>query len=240
MQVEIIKWDKYNARSDVKHPTWFRMDHSLFDDPQLFELNGYDLLTFIYLLSLASKKSAAAVNISPNHAEKVGRIPKKFLKSAIAKLAEVGVIRTDADVHDRMRTDTSSTLQTLQTDKTDNTDTGRAESLFELAALWNETIGEGFPKVEECNGTRLTHARARWKAKPQPQYWIEVFRKVSQNDFLSGGGDKGWVATFDWIVKPGNAAKVMEGTYDRKPGANGSNPADEWLKKKMKEQEQSA
>lgn len=48
---------------------------------------------------------------------------------------------------------------------------------------------------------------------------LEAIRKVDQSDFLKGGGDKGWTATFDWFIKPDNFAKVLSGNYDSKPKA---------------------
>jgi hypothetical protein len=42
---------------------------------------------------------------------------------------------------------------------------------------------------------------------------------VENSDFLSGRSGK-WRATFDWIVTPSNAVKIIEGNYsggDEKP-----------------------
>ncbi len=42
---------------------------------------------------------------------------------------------------------------------------------------------------------------------------LRAIRNVGESSFLRGGGDKGWVCTFDWLIKPGNFAKVLEGNY---------------------------
>ena len=43
---------------------------------------------------------------------------------------------------------------------------------------------------------------------------LRAIRNVGESSFLrGGGGDKGWVCTFDWFVKPANFAKVLEGNY---------------------------
>ena len=41
---------------------------------------------------------------------------------------------------------------------------------------------------------------------------IEFLKKVENSDFLSGRSGK-WRATFDWIVTPSNAVKIIEGNY---------------------------
>lgn len=51
---------------------------------------------------------------------------------------------------------------------------------------------------------------------------LRAIRNVGESSFLRGGGDKGWVCTFDWLIKPGNFAKVLEGNYtDGAVQANG-------------------
>lgn len=50
----------------------------------------------------------------------------------------------------------------------------------------------------------------------------EAFRKAEASDFLTGNNDRNWNATFDWILKDANFAKVLDGNYDnrKKPTVN--------------------
>ena len=41
---------------------------------------------------------------------------------------------------------------------------------------------------------------------------IDYLKKVESSDFLSGRSGK-WRATFDWIINPSNAVKIIEGNY---------------------------
>ena len=41
---------------------------------------------------------------------------------------------------------------------------------------------------------------------------IDYLKKVENSDFLSGRSGK-WRATFDWIIAPSNAVKIIEGNY---------------------------
>ena len=58
--------------------------------------------------------------------------------------------------------------------------------------------------------------RQRWLENPDPQFWVEVIKKLDQSDFCAGDNDRGWVANFDFLLKPETATKVTEGCYDRK------------------------
>ena len=42
---------------------------------------------------------------------------------------------------------------------------------------------------------------------------LKMISMAGESDFLSGENDRGWKATFDWLMKPGNFIKVLEGNY---------------------------
>jgi hypothetical protein len=41
-----------------------------------------------------------------------------------------------------------------------------------------------------------------------------LFQKAAVSTFLTGGGKTGFKATFEWLLKPANARKVLNGDYD--------------------------
>lgn len=45
-----------------------------------------------------------------------------------------------------------------------------------------------------------------------------LFTKAEASDFLKGANNKDWTASFDWLIKDSNMAKVLNGNYDNKPG----------------------
>lgn len=47
----------------------------------------------------------------------------------------------------------------------------------------------------------------------------EVIRKAAQSDFLNGGGKTGFVANFEWLMRPANFPKVLDGNYDNREPA---------------------
>lgn len=55
---------------------------------------------------------------------------------------------------------------------------------------------------------------------------IDYLKKVESSDFLSGRSGK-WRATFDWIINPSNAVKIIEGNYSGKAKANSSYDIDD-------------
>lgn len=53
--------------------------------------------------------------------------------------------------------------------------------------------------------------------------WERLFKTVAESDFLCGKKTD-WKASFDWIIKPANRQKILEGAYKntKKPNQNGN------------------
>lgn len=71
-----------------------------------------------------------------------------------------------------------------------------------------------YPKLKALTDNRKKAIKARLK-----RYSIADFEKVFKNaeasDFLKGGNNKNWSATFDWMIKDSNFAKILEGNYNK-------------------------
>lgn len=69
-----------------------------------------------------------------------------------------------------------------------------------------------FPKVRSLSDARRKAIKARLNT-----YTLEDFQTVFENaeasSFLKGSNDRNWTATFDWLIKDSNMAKVLEGNY---------------------------
>jgi hypothetical protein len=99
LQIEVLNWEKYNPRNDVKKSSWFRLEHSLIDSPDFFDFSHSEFKAFIYILSFASRKNSGVVKINFPHADKVCNLKRRDLQSAIEKLVELQIIA----VHERTR-----------------------------------------------------------------------------------------------------------------------------------------
>lgn len=74
---------------------------------------------------------------------------------------------------------------------------------------WNDI---GLTKLKKLTDARKKSIKARVN-----EYSIEEVLNaidiVSKSDFLKGSNNRNWKATFDWLFKPTNFAKVLEGNY---------------------------
>ena len=81
----------------------------------------------------------------------------------------------------------------------------------QIADLYNE-ICVSFPRLISLSEARKKAIKARLK-----QYGVDDFRRMFEmaegSSFLKGKNDRNWSATFDWMVKDANMAKILDGNY---------------------------
>lgn len=92
----------------------------------------------------------------------------------------------------------------------------------EIVDLYNNTC-VSFPRVVSISENRKKAIRARLKT-----YCVEDLKKVfeiaEKSDFLKGKNDRNWTATFDWMLKDSNLAKILEGNYNNRAGKQQQKP----------------
>ena len=85
-----------------------------------------------------------------------------------------------------------------------------------IADMYNNTC-VSFPRLTKLSESRKKAIKARLKV-----YSVEDFQKLFEmaegSSFLKGQNNRNWSATFDWLIKDTNMAKVLDGNYtDRTP-----------------------
>ena len=87
----------------------------------------------------------------------------------------------------------------------------------QIADMYNDTC-VSFPRLTTLSEARKKAIKARFN-----NYTLEDFKKLftkaEASTFLKGGNNRNWTATFDWLIKDTNMAKVLDGNYDDRAGA---------------------
>lgn len=83
----------------------------------------------------------------------------------------------------------------------------------DLAELWNSNRGP-LPKCVELTDKRKRQALQRIRERPNLEDWRQIIRRIAASRFCRGENDRGWRASFDWMLQPDTPAKVLEGKYD--------------------------
>lgn len=96
-----------------------------------------------------------------------------------------------------------------------------AIDLKAFADFFNKTMaaqGAQIPQVRAIppKSKRTTFLLARLREYGK-EALAAVVKKAAASDFLNGGGSRGFVADFEWLFRPNNFPRILEGTYDNRP-----------------------
>ena len=107
-----------------------------------------------------------------------------------------------------LRSESRENVSVYTPPKTDRTDYQAVLDAF-------HELCPSLPKVLKLSDSRKKAIKARLN-----DFGLEeikrAFALTEQSDFLKGTNATGWQAGFDWLMKPANLTKVLEGNYENK------------------------
>jgi hypothetical protein len=117
----------------------------------------------------------------------------------------------NTDINTDVNTDRESTPETNEIEIA-----GKPEKveLNNVVVEFNQVVSR-LPKVTALTPKRRNTIKQRIKEHGREAVSV-CFFKTGKSDFLCGVNDRGWKASFDWIMKPENLVKILEGNYDNK------------------------
>lgn len=81
----------------------------------------------------------------------------------------------------------------------------------QISDMYNNTC-VSFPRLSKLSESRKKAIKARLQT-----YSVEDFQRMFEmaecSSFLKGANNRNWSATFDWMVKDANMAKILDGNY---------------------------
>jgi len=210
----IIPYDETKIQRDCK---WFSID------TVRVALNLYKALGLIYadqdgVLCLTGHEDL--VGSETDYAEKQRRARSKTgLPPGYNVSADVS-----SDVSENVSTEIEYRVRdqskSLEKDDLEPSDEGscRPEDRQSIITAWNGLGLSPITKiVPETTRYRQLNARIREYGLDKV---LEAIAQIPKSAFLRGQNQKGWIISFDWLIKPNNFCKVLEGQYtDRKPMA---------------------
>ena len=89
----------------------------------------------------------------------------------------------------------------------------------EIINFWNEVKTEDLPRVIRLSTKRSYKFSKRLKENPDLATWKKTIRRICASDFCNGNNDRGWKASFDFLINNEEGIlKVLEGRYDNHGG----------------------
>lgn len=136
--------------------------------------------------------------------------PKKAIDNQVSDICQPN----DGIGKDRLGKDRLSKDSNNNTSKVVTYENRESINYQLIADMYNDTC-VSFPKLTKLSDSRKKAIKARLIV-----YTVDDFKKMFEmaelSDFLKGKNERNWSATFDWLIKDSNMAKVLDGNYQSK------------------------
>lgn len=122
--IEVVNWDKYNPRADVKRPSWFRFEHEFALSSEFFDLDCEQKWLWIIVLSFTNQKNGGPIVWHSKYVEATTRVGAEKQDATLDLFNKIGMIKIRRNV---------DVTRTSRARHADVTDTG------EICTLRDET-----------------------------------------------------------------------------------------------------
>lgn len=216
LKITVKNWAKYQGEKRIKNAHWFKFSNKTFRDHKIRSLTPEELRVWLYLLcEVSSENNGGRCTVEVELMATDLAIETAAVKKAIKKLKHFQLLepkdsssRYTNVVPEEEREREREREQTREKSaKSSSVDDWRV--LFEI---WN-TGRRGMLPAKGWNSKREAAARARWQENPSKQYWSDIVSQMSLSDFCTGGGERGWIATFDFFLAKDTHSRVLEGEF---------------------------
>lgn len=119
------------------------------------------------------------------------------------------------------RTSDEQQLNTNKNEKNDKNEKKEDICYQQIADMYNNTC-VSFPRLTKLSDARKKAIKARLKTYTADDLQ-KAFTLAEQSDFLKGANNRNWSATFDWMLKDTNLAKILDGNYTNNSSKMSSN-----------------
>lgn len=144
---------------------------------------------------------------------KSGEDPKP--KDATKKPTEAHTETLEGGV-DRLYPESKKTQQSANLEPS-GADEAKSIDYEAIKSRWNEETGGALGKLVMITGRRREMVRARIRETSVDDFFTMI-HNAAASSFLRGESQRGWMANFDWCIRPNNYPKVLEGRYNDHEG----------------------
>ena len=238
--MKIKNWSKFQHFKD-RRPPWVKLYRDLLDNMEWHELDPLSSKVLVTLWLLASEDDEQQGKL-PNIKTLSWRLrlPQEQVLECLNKLSrwleqdDINVISSGYQ-DDLPETETETERETKKETEIISPPNGEPEPKIpdcdhqKVKDLYHQHLPT-LRKVEVWNAARQGYLRQRWRevATELAQtkqidvndvlaWWADFFKHIAQSKFLTGRVNskdgRAFAADLEWILKPSNFAKIIEGKY---------------------------
>ncbi len=93
MRIEILNWDRFNIRKDIKATNWLRFQNNFCTDPDFWSFTSDEKMVWIYILCESSQRYKKEISIDLQQISAFMRIKLSCVENGMSKLVQLGAIK---------------------------------------------------------------------------------------------------------------------------------------------------
>ena len=121
----------------------------------------------------------------------------------------------------------------IEKEKDKDKEGDKKEKCQKIVDIFN-SLCPSFPKVKFLSDSMISNISNLVERFPEPDI-STAFQKCEKSSFLKGNNPRKWKASFDWIIKPQNLPKILNGNYDDEITSDASYDLSEFRRKSLNE-----
>ena len=235
MTIRIKNWSKHQHFKD-RTPPWIKLYREILDDPDWHDLDGESAKALVGLWLVASEDESRSGALP--ELRKLAfrlRVSESDLNQTLTKLKNWLIFDDISAISTRYQSDAPETETETETETEAEAEITDANASVvaskpttpscphqEIIAAYHEIL-PSLTRVRDWTTARQAFLRKRWNENPERQsvdWWRGFFEYVSMSDFLMGRspgrGGEPFECDLEWLVRPKNFVKVLEGKYERR------------------------
>lgn len=237
-KIEILGWEKHNKKSTKNMPS-VMISKRFFDDPEIQTLPPSGKLLYLFLLLRRGDHDTTLFQCSHDDCVRFAGGRGVLVETLLDQLQSFQLLRYEKMPLNRIeknrkesnrkenkgsKSASENFIEQTESQKTETekkiipTDQRSDPPHHKLLKIWNEFRGQ-LPFAKTLNPTRDRKMKAIWPKLVESE-WIEVVKKLSESNFCTGKNDRGWIADFDFLLKPETFSRTLEGRYDNRQAMN--------------------
>lgn len=196
---KIPTWDNYQHYTD-RNPPWIKLHYETLSSETWVMLDDASRVLAIACMLIASRHEGKIPD-NPNYIKRISYLNTEPNFKPLIDIGFLEMIANDSECKQGL-------LQRKRQITEKETDNRK-----EILELWNDLASElSLDKIRSISPKRYTHLKNRLSEGD----FKEILENIKNSTFLQGHNDRNWKVNFDWLLKPDNYLKILEGKYTDK------------------------
>jgi hypothetical protein len=207
--LQIRNWKKFQHYKD-RNPPWIKLHFEMLASEDWVTLSDASKLLVPVCMLIASKHEGMVPN-NPDYIKRVAYLDKRPNLTPLISCGFLQIMQADDSVvQATARPETER--ETEERERREEKKEYGAEAPCDFKEEWNllaDRVG-----LSKIRGKVSESRRRSWHkhfGNGSGDRWRQILALIEASEFCQGS--TGWRATFDWVLKPVNAQKVIEGNY---------------------------